>query len=83
MSKDWEKAISVFRTRILHQAETGGESKVWSVGELIRDDGGRLTVYRTKFREQLKMDIEAYIAALQGDEEDRDDLGRHETLCTK
>lgn len=54
-----------FRCGILHQAETGRESKVWSVGELIRDDGGHLTVNRTKFHEQLKMDIEAYIAALQ------------------
>jgi hypothetical protein len=54
-----------FRCGILHQAETGGDSKVWSVGELLRDDAGRLTVNRTKFHEQLKTDIEAYITALR------------------
>jgi len=54
-----------FRCGILHQAETGGGSKVWSVGELLRDDAGRLTVNRTKFHEQVKTDIEAYIAALR------------------
>jgi len=55
-----KKFYSDFRCGILHQAETGGESKVWSVGELIPDDAGRLTVNRTKFHEQLKADIETY-----------------------
>jgi hypothetical protein len=54
-----------FRCGILHQAETGGASKVWSIGELLRDDSGRLTVNRTKFHEQLKSDIEAYVTALR------------------
>jgi hypothetical protein len=47
-----------FRCGILHQAEIGGKSKVWSVGELIHEDSGTLTVNRTKFHEQLKTDIE-------------------------
>jgi len=37
-----KKFYTDFRCGILHQAETGRDSKVWSVGELIRDDAGRL-----------------------------------------
>lgn len=59
-----EQFYKDFRCGILHQAETGGKSKVWSVGELIREESGRLTVNRTKFHEQLKTDIEAYLAVL-------------------
>jgi hypothetical protein len=53
-----------FRCGILHQAETAGQSKVWSVGELIRDESGVLIVNRSKFHEQLKIDFDAYLAAL-------------------
>lgn len=60
-----KKFYTDFRCGILHQAETGGESKVWSIGELIQDDAGRLTVNRTKFHEQLKADIDSYIVALR------------------
>jgi len=54
-----------FRCGILHQAESGGKSKVWSVGELIHEDSGGLTVNRTKFHEQLKADMDSYMAALR------------------
>jgi hypothetical protein len=60
-----EKFYEDIRCGILHQAETGGRSKVWSVGELIREDSGRLTVNRTKFHEQLKTDTETYLACLR------------------
>lgn len=60
-----EKFYKDFRCGILHQAETGGKSKVWSVGELIREDSGKLTVNRTKFHDQLKADMESYLTALR------------------
>lgn len=60
-----DKFYKEFRCGILHQAETGGKSRVWSVGELIHEDSGRLTVNRTKFHEQIKADTESYIAALR------------------
>ncbi|HEU4689037.1 MAG TPA: hypothetical protein VFS23_11775 [Vicinamibacterales bacterium] len=54
-----------FRCGILHQAEIGGESKVWSVGPLIRDDGGKLIVNRNKLHERLKADFQNYLAELR------------------
>ncbi len=46
-----------FRCGILHQAEIGGDSKVWSVGPLIRVDGGKIIVNRNKFHELLKAEF--------------------------
>jgi hypothetical protein len=54
-----------FRCGILHQAEIGGESKVWSVGPLIRDDGGKLIVNRNKLHERLKAEFQNYLAELR------------------
>jgi hypothetical protein len=54
-----------FRCGILHQAEIAGKGKVWSVGELVHEFSGRLTVNRTKFHQQLKSDMETYIATLR------------------
>jgi hypothetical protein len=54
-----------FRCGILHQAETGGDSKVWSVGPLIRDDGGKLSVNRNKLHERLKAEFQNYLAELR------------------
>jgi len=69
-SKDFTQALAEqfyreFRCGILHQAEVGGASKVSSVGALIRDDSGKLTVNRTKFHEQLKEELLNYIAQLR------------------
>lgn len=54
-----------FRCGILHQAEIGGESKVWSVGPLVRVVGGRIIVNRNKFHEQLKTEFQNYLAELR------------------
>ena len=54
-----------FRCGILHQAEIGGDSKVWSVGPLIQVDGGKIIVNRNKFHERLKAEFQNYLAELR------------------
>jgi hypothetical protein len=53
-----------FRCGILHQAEVAGTGKVWSVGDLLHEESGRLTINRTRFHEQLKAEIQNYLAEL-------------------
>jgi hypothetical protein len=60
-----EQFYSEFRCGILHQAEVGGASRVWSVGEVIRDDSGKLTVNRTEFHKLIKAEIESYAQELE------------------
>jgi hypothetical protein len=59
------QVYSEFRCGILHQAEVYGGSRVWSVGALVRDDSGTLTINRTKFHEQLKAEFQNYLAELR------------------
>jgi hypothetical protein len=54
-----------FRCGILHQAEIRGESKVWSVGPLLQDDGARIIVNRNRFHQLLKDEFRDYLAELQ------------------
>jgi len=54
-----------FRCGILHQAEIGGGSKVWSVGPLIRADGGRIIVNRNEFHKRLEKEFQNYLAELR------------------
>jgi hypothetical protein len=54
-----------FRCGILHQAEIGGTSKVWSVGPLIRSDAGKIVVNRNTLHELLKTDFQNYLAELR------------------
>jgi len=53
-----------FRCGILHQAEVGGASKVWSVGDLVRQNGDRLIVNRSELHARLKADFDDYLAEL-------------------
>jgi hypothetical protein len=53
-----------FRCGILHQAEIGGDSRVWSVGPMLQDDGSRIIVNRNKFHESLKKEFQTYLAEL-------------------
>ena len=53
-----------FRCGILHQAEVGGDSKVWSVGPLLQIDGNAITVNRNKFHECFKAEFQNYLAEL-------------------
>jgi hypothetical protein len=50
-----------FRCGILHQAEIGGDSRVWSVGPMLQDDGRRIIVNRNKFHESLKNEFQTYL----------------------
>lgn len=60
-----ERFYKEFRCGILHQAEISGESKVWAVGPLIRDDAGKLIVNRNKLHELLKAEFQNYLAELR------------------
>src|SRR6266446_3759108 len=53
-----------FRCGILHQAEVGGASKVWSVGDFVRRDGAMVIVNRTEFHKRLKEDFDDYLDEL-------------------
>jgi hypothetical protein len=53
-----------FRCGVLHQAETGRGGRVWSVGPLLRVDGGKIIVNRNKFHECLKVEFRSYLAEL-------------------
>ena len=54
-----------FRCGILHQAEVGGEGKVWSVGPSLRVEGGAITINRNKFHECLKAEFQTYLSELR------------------
>ncbi len=60
-----EKFYKQFRCGILHQAESGGQSKVWSVGPLLNIDGDAITVNRDKFHDCLKLEFDCYLAELR------------------
>jgi hypothetical protein len=49
-----------FRCGILHQAEIGGDSRVWSFGPVLTFEPGRTIVNRTKFHELLKQEFANY-----------------------
>jgi hypothetical protein len=53
-----------FRCGILHQTESGGESKVWSVGPLLRLNGNAIIVNRNKFHDCLKAEFQSYLSEL-------------------
>ncbi len=53
-----------FRCGILHQAEIGGESKVWSIGDLVKEINGSLIINRNELHERLKADFDAYLTEL-------------------
>lgn len=69
-SKEFPPALALqfykeFRCGVLHQAEVGGNSKVWSVGPLVRMDGDSIIVNRTEFHERLKSEFTAYLSELR------------------
>jgi hypothetical protein len=60
-----DKFYMQFRCGILHQAETGGSSKVWSVGPMLWINGDTITVNRNKFHDCLKEEFQVYLAELR------------------
>lgn len=65
-SKDLaEQFYSEFRCGILHQAELGGSSKVWSVGPLVHKVGNSVIVNRTELHTRLTSEFASYIEELR------------------
>jgi hypothetical protein len=60
-----EKFYIEFRCGVLHQAEIGGNSKVWSIGPLVRTEGDSIVVNRNEFHERLKTEFAAYLGELR------------------
>jgi hypothetical protein len=60
-----EKFYKQFRCGILHQTESGGESKVWSVGPMLIVNGNAVTVNRNRFHDCLKSEFQSYLAELR------------------
>lgn len=60
-----EKFYKEFRCGVLHQAEVGGNSKVWSVGPLVRTEGDSIIVNRNEFHGGLKSEFTAYLGELR------------------
>jgi hypothetical protein len=60
-----ERFYKEFRCGVLHQAEVGGTSKVWSVGPLIRVEGETIIVNRNEFHDRLKAEFAAYLGELR------------------
>jgi hypothetical protein len=60
-----EKFYKQFRCGILHQTESGGESKVWSVGPMLIVNGNAITVNRNRFHDCLKSEFQSYLAELR------------------
>ena len=63
---DAENFYSMYRCGILHQSETKLGARVWSIGELIRQDGnGDLIINRTAFHNAIKIEFQSYINILK------------------
>lgn len=54
-----------FRCGIVHNAQVFGTGLVWSVGPLLRIDGGRITINRTAFHQALKQELTEYLEELR------------------
>jgi hypothetical protein len=53
-----------FRCGILHQAQTFGETKIWTVGELIRRHGKYIIVNRELFHIAVMAELKIYLELL-------------------
>lgn len=54
-----------FRCGILHQAQTASDTKVWSVGRLLFNDGSYLIVNRDLFHISLRKELANYFSELK------------------
>lgn len=54
-----------FRCGILHQSQTFGETKVWAIGELIRNVGKYIIVNRELFHEKVIAEFNLYLQKLR------------------
>lgn len=59
-----KKFYEEFRCGILHQAEIGGKSKVWSTGDFVVHNSEGLRINRNEFHSRLKEAIKDYESRL-------------------
>lgn len=60
-----KKFYKEFRCGVLHQAEVGGNSRVWSVGPLVQEVGDSIIVNRNEFHNNLKVELTTYLSELR------------------
>jgi hypothetical protein len=60
-----EQFYREFRCGVLHQAEVGGSSKVWSIGPIVQKHGDSVIVNRNEFHQRLKSDFTEYLQELR------------------
>jgi len=63
--KEAEDFYHNFRCGILHQSQTFGDTKVWTVGELIRKSGKYTIVNRELFHKKVESEFENYVMNLE------------------
>jgi len=54
-----------FRCGILHQTQTGSDTKVWSVGKLVSQSGNFLIINRVKFHQNIISVFNNYLTQLR------------------
>lgn len=54
-----------FRCGVLHQAEIGGNSKVWSIGPLVQRVGRAIIINRNEFHKRLSAEFASYLQQLR------------------
>jgi len=61
-----ERFYKEIRCGILHQAETTGNTRIWSVGPLVQIDGQKLILNRSEFHKRLRGEFDTYVSDLAG-----------------
>jgi hypothetical protein len=54
-----------FRCGLAHNAQVFGSGRIWSVGPLLQQDHGRITINRSAFHQALVAELEAYLNELR------------------
>jgi hypothetical protein len=62
---DAMKFYEDFRCGILHQGQTFGDTKIWTVGQLIQKQGEYIIVNREEFHEKIKQELNIYFTELR------------------
>lgn len=62
---DATKFYEDFRCGILHQAQTGIDTKVWAIGDLIARNGTQVIVNRELFHKNIKIEFDEYLKKLR------------------
>lgn len=64
-SGDAMKFYENFRCGILHQGQTFGDTKIWTIGQLIQKQGEYIIVNREEFHEKIKQELNIYLTELR------------------